>query len=51
VQAGRPAAIRKVLRDHGGIESVQEESEWRIRCKLAAGPLLIVRLTDRAGPS
>ncbi|MBC8064819.1 MAG: PHP domain-containing protein [Chlorobia bacterium] len=48
VQTGNAPAARKVLKKHGGVEEVSEETESLIVCKLAAGPLLRVRFADAA---
>lgn len=48
VVAARPAAVRSFLRAHGGVEKVLDETGVSTRYKLAAGPLLVVRIATRA---
>ena len=48
VAASKPKSVRAMLRAHGGVDKVLDESEFSIRCKLASGPLLIARVATRA---
>lgn len=43
----RPTLL-KALRRHGGVDGMQEESANRVTFRLAAGPLLVVRLAESA---
>ncbi|HZW06064.1 MAG TPA: PHP domain-containing protein [Phycisphaerales bacterium] len=48
VSSSTSRSIRAMLRKHGGIELLEEDSPARTTCRLAAGPLLVVRTTDAA---
>lgn len=48
VRASSPARVRKAVREQAWVESVQQDADSRMTCKLAAGPLLVVRLCDDA---
>jgi DNA polymerase (family 10) len=47
VEAASVAGIKRMLRAHGGVTSVEDDGASTVLCELASGPRLRVRVTDK----